>query len=193
MRTGIANRAGLDPPSLTPADEAPGNTKGVPSTGTPYGDSEPFAVGPDGVRTSQLPLAPGMMQEYRVVIADRGSPVGQFSPGAAYANGDAQRGGAPGLDPATGNVVPPPNPVTSETPEGVTVPNGVPVSSRKLSYGWSDYSGHMPTFVGAHIKIQNTSNPNSARTNVTPFNLEGPSQNTQYSTPAPFAAGTFIG
>jgi hypothetical protein len=75
----------------------------------------------------------------------------------------------------------------------VTKVNAVPPSPLKLSYGWSDWFGHTPTWVGAHLKIQWNANPNKPQLNPTPFNTEGPQQNTRYSTPAPFAAGTFIG
>jgi hypothetical protein len=195
MRTGIANRAGLDPPSLTPADTTPGkDTQYTDGSGTAYGDPEIFATGPDGSRTTQLPLAPGTFQELRLLEANRGSPAAQFTPAASYANVDPQKGGAPGKAGADPNKSDPNiSAITSQSPDGVTVPGGVPVSSRKLSYGWSDYSGHMPTFVGAHLKIQWNANPNKPQLNPTPFNTEGPSMNTKYSTPAPFAAGTFIG
>lgn len=200
MRTQIANRGGLDPPSLTPQDQAPGSgnqavpgeTIPPPGTGTAYGDPEVFAVGPDGVRTSQLPLAPGTFQEQRFLIASRGTPPGQWRPsGVAYANADPQKGGSPGGGAGSSSTTE--NVITSESPSGVTTVNGVPVSTRKLSYGWSDYAGHWPTFVGAHLKIQWNANPNKPQLNPTPFNNEGPSQNTKYSTPAPFAQGMFIG
>lgn len=191
-------RPGLDPPSLTPPDSAPGkgtkggeNTPGATGSGTPYGDPDNFATGPDGVRTSQLPMAPGLEQEHRVLIASRGTAPGQWRPGnVSNANADPQRGGSPGGGPANYTTQ---NEITSQSPDGVTTPNGVPVSSRKLSYGWSDYTRSMPTFVGAHLKIQWNANPNKPQLNPTPFNTEGPQQNTKYSTPAPFAQGTFIG
>lgn len=199
MRTAMAGgRAGLDPPSLTPQDTTPGNAQppganqpGSPGSGTPYGDPDIFATGPDGVRTSQLPQAPGLFQEHRFLQANRGSPAAQFTPGASNANADPQKGGSPGGGGNTNYTTQ--NEITSQDCEGNTTVNGVPYSPRKLSYGWSDYSGHMPTFVGAHLKIQWNANPNKPQLNPTPFNTEGPQQNTQYGTPAPFAAGTFIG
>jgi hypothetical protein len=190
MRPGIANRTGLDRPSLTPPDEAPGKgTQFIPGTGTPYGDNANFATGPDGTRTMQMPLAPGAFQEQRVMIANRAAAV--FTPGAVNMNSDPQKGGSPGGGPNTSYTTN--NVITSESPAGVTTTNGVPVSQRKLAYGWSDYAGHYPTFVGAHLKIQWNANPNKPQLNPTPFNTEGPSMNTKYNTPAPFAAGTFIG
>jgi hypothetical protein len=182
--------AALNKPSLTPPDTVPGKgTAQVAGSGTAYGDPEIFATGDDGTRTSQLPLSPGAFQEERVMIANRAAAV--FTPGASNANADPQKGGSPGGGPNTSYTSQ--NVITSQSPDGVTTPNGVPVSQRKLAYGWSDYWGHTPTFVGAHLKIQWNANPNKPQLNPTPFNTEGPSMNTKYSTPAPFAAGTFIG
>lgn len=182
MRAGTALRAGLDPPMLTPADVQDAEEETPPNN---------IQVGPDGLRTSQAPQAPGSWQEQRIMIAMRAAQEGNFTPGAQYANDDRQRGGAPGTSEQTGGTDE--GVITSQGPDGVTTVNGVPKSARKLSYGWSDFSSHYPTFVGAHLKIQWNANPNKPQLNPTPFNTEGPSMNTQYSTPAPFAAGTFIG
>jgi hypothetical protein len=183
MRTGMANRAGLDPPSLTPPDANDPEISATPAVAD--------QIGPDGTRTNQMPQAPGMWQEFRMLQANRAAPNANFTPGAANASADPQKGGSPGGGPDTSYTTQ--NEITSQGPDGVTTTNGVPSSPRKLAYGWSDYSGHWPTFVGAHLKIQWNANPNKPQLNPTPFNNEGPSMNTQYSTPAPFAAGTFIG
>lgn len=147
--------------------------------------------GPDGTRTAQMPLAPGSWQEMRVMQSQRANMRLNWTPGAANANADHQRGGSPGGSPETSYTSE--NIITSQGPDGVTRENGVPPSPLKLSYGWSDYSGHLPGWIGAHVKIQWNANPNKPQLNPTPFNTEGPSQNTRYSTPGPFAAGTFIG
>jgi hypothetical protein len=147
--------------------------------------------GNDGTRTSQTPLAPGAFQEMRVMQAQRANMRLNWTPGAANANADHQRGGSPGGSPETSYTSE--NIITSQGPDGVTKVNAVPPSPLKLSYGWSDWFGHTPTWVGAHLKIQWNANPNKPQLNPTPFNTEGPQQNTRYSTPAPFAAGTFIG
>ena len=197
-RPGMAFRAALDPASLTPSDQPTGNTaitgdgqSKAQGTGTPYGDPEVFAISPDGTRTTQDPLAPGTWQEHRIMEANRANPSDNFIPGVHNANADPQKGGSPGGSQKTsytdGNVI------TSQGPDGVTRVNGVPPSPRKLAYGWSDYWGHTPTFVASHLKIQWNANPNKPQLNPTPFNTEGPSANTRYSTPSPFAAGTFIG
>jgi hypothetical protein len=177
----------LDEPMLTPAD----------IQDQEFAKNEADMFGNDGTRSSQTPLAPGSWQEMRVMMAQRGNPHLNWTPGAAYANADPQKGGAPG-----GGLGDPNNPgadytiqdiITSQGPDGVTRKGGAPPSPLKLSYGWSDWWGHTPTFVGAHLKIQWNANPNKPQLNPTPFNTEGPSQNTRYTTPAPFAAGTYIG
>lgn len=180
---GFAYRAGLPPAGLTTpesSDQSPGSTFDVNT-----------AVGPDGKRQTQLPQAPGTFQEHRVMSANRADPSANFTPGTSYAGSNPQRGGSPGGGDNTsytsGNVI------TSQDPNGVTTVNGVPPSARKLAYGWSDYSNSYPTFVGAHLQIQWNANPNKPQLNPTPFNTEGPQQNTRYATPSPFAAGTFIG
>lgn len=183
MRTMMANRAGLDPPSLTPPDANDPEISAAPAVAGGFG--------PDGTRTNQMPMAPGPFQEFRTLQANRAAPGANFTPGAANANADPQKGGSPGGGPDTSYTSQ--NEITSESPSGVTTLNGVPSSPRKLSYGWSDYTAHMPTFVGAHLKVQWNANPNKPQLNPTPFNTEGPSMNTQYATPAPFAAGSFIG
>jgi hypothetical protein len=190
--TGMISRGALNPPSLTPPDEVPGSGSDmVPGTGTEYGDPEIFATGPDGVRTTQLPLAPGAFQEMRVMLANRAGF--SYTPSASYDNQDPQKGGAPGAPGGADGFPDATNFITSQGPDGVTTAGGVPPSPIKLAYGWSDYSGHMPTFVGAHLKIQWNANPNKPQLNVTPFNTEGPMESTQYSTPSPFAAGVFLG
>lgn len=181
-KPGLAYRAALDPPSLTPVDAQ---------------DREELTaavveqVGPGGLRSYQAPLAPGTWQEHRIMEADRAAPAANFTPGAAYANADAQKGGSPGGSDGTSYTSQ--NVITSQAPDGVTTPNGVPPSARKVAYGWSDYSNAYPTFVGAHLKVQWNANPNKPQLNPTPFNTEGPMGNTRYSTPSPFAAGTYIG
>lgn len=139
-------------------------------------------IGLDGTRTSQAPLAP--LAESRILIANR--VTGVFTPGASYANTDPQKGGAPGdPDGSTG--------ITSESPTGVTTPGGVPTSPLKLSMAQQDIAPYLPTFLAGHTAINANANPNRPQVNPRPFNLEGPNQNTDYSTPAPWAAGTYIG
>lgn len=173
----------LSPAGLTPSEVSDAEFTNSSS------DADTF--GPDGTRTSQTPLAPGSWQEMRVMQAQRANMRLNWTPGAANANADPQKGGSPGGGDATSFTTD--NVITSQGPDGTTRENGVPPSPIKLSYGWSDYSSHLPGWVGAHLKIQWNANPNKPQLNPTPFNTEGPSQNTRYSTPAPFAAGTFIG
>jgi hypothetical protein len=172
----------LDPAGLTPTE--------LQDREFTHTQSDADAFGNDGTRTSQTPLSPGPVQEMRTMMAQRANPALNWTPGASYPNDDPQRGGAPGGSPkssyGTQDII------TSQGPDGVTTENGVPPSPIKLSYGWSDWR-HDPTWVGMHLKIQWNANPNKPQLNPTPFNTEGPSQNTRYSTPAPFAAGTFIG
>jgi hypothetical protein len=127
--------------------------------------------------------------ENRVLIANR--VTGVFQPGPSYANTDPQKGGAPG-DPGTVEGSQSAG-ITSQGPTGVTTVAGVPSSAMKLSFGESDYSSFYPTALPAHQAISPNANPNRPQVNPTPFNYEGPSANTQYATPAPWAAGTFIG
>jgi hypothetical protein len=175
----------LDPVGLTPTE--------LQDNEFTRQQSDADAFGNDGTRTSQTPLSPGEWQEKRVMMAQRANPALNFTPGAVYENEDPQKGGAPG-SPGGGNGFPAAtNKITSQGPDGVTRDGAAPSSPLKLSYGWSDYMSHLPTFVGAHLKIQWNANPNKPQLNPTPFNTEGPSQNTRYSTPAPFAAGTYIG
>lgn len=173
----------LDPVGLTPTELQDEEFRRMRSDADAFGN--------DGTRTSQTPLAPGSWQEMRVMQAQRANMRLNWTPGASNANGDPQRGGSPGGSAETSYTVD--DVITSQGPDGVTRVNGVPPSPLKLSYGWSDWMGHLPTWVGAHLKIQWNANPNKPQLNPTPFNTEGPSQNTKYSTPAPFAAGTFIG
>jgi hypothetical protein len=127
--------------------------------------------------------------ENRVMVANR--VTGVFQPGPSYANTDPQKGGAPG-DPGTvegshsGGI-------TSQGPTGVDTVAGVPSSPVKLSFGESDYSSYYPTAVPAHQAISPNANPNRPQVNPTPWNPEGPSANTMYATPAPWASGSFIG
>lgn len=178
--SGLIWRGGLDAPSLTPQ-------------GTNDAEEQQPAdadmIGPSGNRWAQQPLAPGDFQEHRVMESNRAAPADNFTPGAHNANADPQKGGSPGGGPSTSYVSQ--NVITSQGPDGKTTVNGVPPSPRKLSYGWSDWNP--PTFVGMHVKIQWNANPNKPQLNPTPFNTEGPSMNTRYTTPGPFAAGTFIG
>lgn len=179
---GFAFRAGLPAPGLaTPqqSDQSPGS------------GFDEIAVGPDGNRRTRLPLAPGAWQEHRVLEANRAAPANNFTPGSSNANADAQKGGSPGGGPNTSFTTN--NVITSQSPDGVTTVNGVPPSPRKVAYGWSDYSNSYPTFIGAHLKVHWNANPNKPQLNPTPFNTEGPQANTRYSTPSPFAFGTFIG
>lgn len=175
-------RAALNAPSLTPSEMAD-NSFTRDNT-----DADTF--GPDGTRTNQLPLAPGSFQETRVMVANRAGA--HWTPAAQYENMDPQKGGAPGSPGGANDFPAATNNITSQGPDGVTRPGAAPSSPLKLSYGWSDWR-HDPTFVGMHLKIQWNANPNKPQLNPTPFNNEGPSQNTRYSTPAPFAAGSFIG
>lgn len=179
---GFAFRAGLPPAGLS-TPEAQDQSQGSAF--------DEVAVGPDGKRQTQLPQAPGAWQEHRVMSANRADPAANFTPGASYPNDDPQKGGAPGGGAGTSYGTQ--QVITSQSPDGVTTVNGIPPSARKLAYGWSDYSNAYPTFIGAHMQIQWNANPNKPQLNPTPFNTEGPSQNTRYSTPSPFAAGTYIG
>lgn len=175
-------RNALNAPMLTPSE--------VSDKTFTQDNTDADAFGPDGTRTTQLPLAPGSWQETRVMVANRAGA--NWTPGAYYENQDPQKGGTPGAPGGADGFPASTNFITSQGPDGITRPGAAPPSPLKLSYGWSDWR-HDPTFVGAHIKIQWNANPNKPQLNPTPFNTEGPSMNTRYSTPAPFAAGTFIG
>jgi len=180
-KPGLAYRAALDPPSLTPSAAQDQSQM----------TQAPEQVSEAGARTVHLPLAPGEWQEHRILEANRAAASANFTPGSHNASADAQKGGSPGGGANTSYTTN--NVITSQDPKGATSINGVPPSARKLAYGWSDYSNAYPTFVGAHLQIQWNANPNKPQLNPTPFNTEGPQQNTRYSTPSPFAAGTFIG
>jgi len=130
-------------------------------------------------RTIQAPLAP--LGEQRVMLADRAKV--SFTPDPSYANVDVQKGGAPGRGVG----------ITSQSPSGITTPGGVPSSAMKLSFGEADWSSHVPTALPAHLKINANANPNAAQRNQGIWAQEGPMANTKYSSPAPWAAGTFIG
>lgn len=173
--SGTAGREALNLPGLTPRE-----------TGDPeFAKPESMAmVGADGTTSSQADLAPAIeypMSGARVMLADRSKFV--FQPTTTYANVDRQKGGAPGNP---GSVI------TSQQEDGTTVVGGIPNSPRKLSYGMADFR-HDPTFVQAHHPIQMWSNPNRIQVNPKPFNTEGPQENTVYTTPAPWAVGSFIG
>ena len=148
----------------------------------------------DSDRTIALEQAPAGM-EYRVMLADRVNDV--FTPnGVSYSNQDPQKGGAPGSpggapggnDPWSGT-----NYITSESPTAVTTPGGAPVSQLKLSFGASDWTSPQPTALPAHLKIGIRQNPNAAQTSIGLWSSEGPMANTKYTSPAPWAAGAYIG
>lgn len=179
--SGTAWRPTLSPPGLTPRDMQDAEMLSPQSA---------MQIGPDGTTTNQVVLAPA--SEHRLMLADR-SRVG-FQPGPNYANQDPQKGGAPGspgADPSR------PNPsesfITSQREDGTTVAGGLPPSPLKLSYGAGDWQEAVPTFLPAHLAINKFANPNRPQVNPTPFNNEGPQQNTQYTAPAPWAVGVFIG
>ena len=144
-------------------------------------------------RSTQWPLAP-LGVESRTMIADRVGATWQPDPN--YAEQDSQKGGAPGsAGGAPGGSDPegPTNFITAQEPDGTTTPGGVPKSPIKLSFGESDYSSYYPTFLPSHLKIAIRQNPNAAQNNVGQWASEGPMANTQYQSPAPWAAGSFIG
>jgi hypothetical protein len=165
-------------PDLTPADiQDPEQLSTQDAAG----------IGPDGTRTISMPLAP--VVEQRILIANR--VTGVFTPGATYANTDPQRGGAPG-DPGTvmGSHS---TGITSESPTGVDTAAGVPVSQLKLSMADQDVADFWPTWIAGHTAVNANANPNRPQVNPRPFNNEGPQANTKYATPAPWAAGSYIG
>lgn len=177
---GTAGRETLSPPGLVPtAVMDPEENVALPAQ-----------YGADGTRTSQVPFAP--LSETRVMIADRTHAL--YQPGPSYANVDPQRGGAPGspgADPSHPSAAE--SYITSQSPSGVTSIGTAPSSPIKRSFGLADWADEVPTFKQAHLAINRNANPNRPQVNPTPFNTEGPQQNTQYSTPTPWAAGVYIG
>ena len=158
-------------------------------------DSNDNTPGPD--RTEYGTLAPPGM-EMRLMIADR---VGGLLPASStsYANVDPQKGGAPGApgsspDPGTNSdKEAATNFITSQAPDGSTTPGGAPVAQHKLSYGASDWTSPQPTALPAHLKVAIAQNPNAAQRNPGIWAQEGPMANTKYTSPAPWAAGAYIG
>ena len=179
---GTPGREYLDPPGLTPADYAD-NLHPLTGQSIPDGaEGWQGPVGVDGERTTQAQMYP--TTQIRVMKANRAGYA--YTPAASYAAVDPQKGGAPGRpDESSG--------ITSQGPSGITVAGGVPQSPLKISYGLADWQAEIPTFVGAHVKIMYNANPNRPQVNPTPFNTEGPQQNTNYTTPAPWAVGSYIG
>lgn len=158
-RTGARDR--LDPPELVPTNAD--------------------IVEPSGFidRSCQMPMAPDT--ESRLMFADRMHV--RFTPGAAYANVDVQKGGAPG----SGGVI------TQCTVDGKTVVDGVPHSPIKLSTGMQDVAFVNPQPAPVHGKIPLRQNPNDAKTTIGLWTNERPYANTNYESPAPWAAGLYIG
>ena len=150
--------------------------------------------GPD--RTQYGTLAPPGM-ESRVMQADRVHDVlPMASLAVSYAEQDAQKGGAPGSPgsaPGGNDPQAHTNFITSQSPDGITSPGAVPSSAVKRAYGASDWSNQYPTFLPAHLKIGIFQNPNAAQTNTGIWASEGQMANTKYSSPAPWAAGSYIG
>lgn len=145
-------------------------------------DSNNTTPGPD--RTQYGTLAPPGM-ERRVMIADRvKANMPDALAGNNYANTDPQKGDAPGFH---GSVI------TSQSPSGVTSIGSVPVAPIKMSYGASDWASSQPTALPAHLKIAIAQNPNAAQRNVGIWANEGQMANTKYTSPAPWAEGTYIG
>lgn len=170
--SGSAWRPTLNPPDLEPREIVDPSIMNNPNTA--------MQVGPDGTMTTQAPLAP--VSETRVMLADRIHAT--FQPDTSYANVDRQKGGAPGNP---GSVI------TSQMEDGTTVVGGVPNSPIKRSFGLADWTEGQPTAVPDHLAIVKFANPNRPQINPTPFNTEGPQQNTQYTTPSPWAVGVYIG
>ena len=163
-------------------------------------DTNDSTPGPD--RTVQTDLAPAGM-EHRVMVADRVKGLMPFAlAGNSYASIDPQKGGAPGArgsDPSghgggngdsfiSSNVDP-----TSIATNPGGVPGGIPKAQIKLNYGASDWTSPQPTALPAHLKIAIAQNPNAAQRNVGLWAAEGQMANTKYESPAPWAAGSFIG
>lgn len=168
--SGTQGREQLDPPMITPSD---------------MDTEDPVQLGPDGVRSSSVQYYP--VTQDRVLVANR--QTGIFVPHAAYAEGDAQKGGVPG-----GTDYAPSLPVDSQNQQAGLVEKEVPTSPFHLTYGDADWSDTIPTFVGAHVKIVWAQNPNRPQVNATPFTYEyQPAGNTNYVVPSPWAYGTFIG
>ena len=158
-------------------------------------DSNNTTPGPD--RTQYGTLAPPGM-ERRVMQASRvGSLLAGL--GVSYPNVDPQKGGAPGApgsSPEPGNhsdMEAATNFITSQSPSGIDTHGGVPVAQLKLSYGASDWASSQPTALPAHLKIAIAQNPNAAQRNVGIWASEGQMANTKYTSPAPWAEGTYIG
>lgn len=174
---GTQYRPTLSPPDFIPREEGDRSI-------------DPTSIGADGTQTNQVPLAP--TSETRVAIANRAFAT--FRPGPSYANIDPQKGGAPGAPggdpsrPTTSESF-----ITSQGPDGTTIAGAAPNSPLKISYGYADWWGHTPTVLPMHQVITKFANPNRPQVNPTPFNSEGPSQNTKYTSPAPWAAGVYIG
>lgn len=179
--SGTMGRERLDIPGLTPREMGDPEFSKAESAGL---------VGADGTTSAQVDFAP--LSEVRVMLADRIHSV--FQPDPNYANVDPQKGGAPGNpggNPGHGD--PSVSFITSQQEDGTTVVGGMPNSPIKRSFGLADWTESQPTAVADHVAIVKFANPNRPQVNPTPFNTEGPQQNTQYTTPSPWAVGVFIG
>ena len=129
-------------------------------------------------RTCRLPQAPDT--ENRQLFADRAHVF--FIPDASYANIDVQKGGAPGE-----------GIITSQTEQGATVVGGIPRSPLKFTFAMADWDFTNPVPLPAHAKISLRPNPNSAISKIGVWANEGTPSNTNYESPAPWAAGIYIG
>lgn len=118
----------------------------------------------------------------RVMLANR--VLYRYQPDPSYAAIDPQIGGAPG-DPGGSSGI------TSQSPTGLTTAGGVPSSPYIRDYGEADWITATPTWIGKHQTIARWSNPN--RPFATPDHTQGPTENTFYASPGPWAQGHYLG
>lgn len=140
-------------------------------------------------RTVQAPLAPAT--EWRAMFADRAHI--RWMPAASYAESDSQRGGVPGQSDANDANDPQGSVITSQEVDGVTRVGTAPYSTLKINMGMADWASTCPQPVPIHGKINLRANPNSPVTKPGLWSNEGTPSNTNYESPAPWAAGIFIG
>jgi hypothetical protein len=117
----------------------------------------------------------------------------KWLPSVSYAESDSQRGGVPGQ--SQGNIANDPSAsvITSQEVDGTTRVGTAPDSTLKISFGFADWAATNPQPLPAHQKINLRQNPNSIISKPGIWANEQENQNTIYESPAPWAAGTFIG
>lgn len=173
----LLDRQQLDAPDIVPDNV--GSDVDSAGTGTEVYGQE---------RTVQAPLAPPT--EWRAMFADRAHIA--WTPAVSYANADPQRGGVIGpSDSIVGGQDEPG--ITTQQVDGTTALDAIVPSTLKINMGMADWSSTAPQPIAIHGKINLRQNPNSPVTKPGLWSNEGTPSNTNYESPAPWAAGVYIG